>query len=85
MNEIFPDKSSQGKWEKLMQKITQLFQKESISPEIQVVLEMLKEDTSPGNQVHSLRAMYIFEKIQLLKGGNAAATQCLPSSYLFIF
>ncbi len=50
MNKIFPDKISQGKWEKLMPKITQLFQKESISPEIQVVLEMLKEDTSPGNQ-----------------------------------
>ncbi len=33
-----------------MPKITQLFQKESISPEIQVVLEMLKEDTTPGNQ-----------------------------------
>ncbi len=50
MNKIFPDKSSQGKWEKLMPKITQLFQKESISPEIQVVLEMLKEDITPGNQ-----------------------------------
>ncbi len=50
MNKIFPDKSSQGKWEKLMPKITQLFQRESISPEIQVVLEMLKEDITPGNQ-----------------------------------
>ncbi len=62
MNKIFPDKSSQGKWEKLMPKITQLFQKESISPEIQVVLEMLKEDTTPGNQATTstfLESLYV--------------------------